>query len=112
MKKLAFSLVILTTVLAAFAADRLTIAPDPAQTDGVVILTTASEKLAFHGVDPVALRANAAQVAVSTNALAVASTYSQSEVTAIATRAAATTTLVNELRASLVELGLIKGNTN
>jgi hypothetical protein len=104
--------IVLCTALAALAVDKLTIAPLPQQTDGVSVTTTAAEKLGFHDATPVVQRANASQVAVSTNALSVNATYSQAEVTAIATRASALTTLVNELRAALVEKGLIKGNTN
>lgn len=103
---------VLITALAALAVDKLTIAPLPQQADGVSVTTTAAQKLGFHDATPVVQRANASQVAVSTNALAVAASYSQAEVTAIATRATALTTLVNELRAALVEKGLIKGNTN
>jgi len=80
--------------------------------EGALFATTATQKVAFHGAAPVVQRAGASQAAVSTNALAVAGTYSQAEVTAIATRAAALTTLVNELRAALVEKGLIRGTTN
>lgn len=103
---------VLITTLAALAVDKLSITPLPSQSDGVSVTTTAAQKLAFHDATPVVQRAAAAQAAVSTNALAVAASYSQAEVTAIATRATALTTLVNELRAALVEKGLIKGGTN
>ena len=108
----AIFIILFIGALAAIASDLLTIRQDPAQSGGVQIQTTASEKLAFHGVAPVVLRANAAQVAVSTNALTVSTNYVQADVTAIATRASALTTLVNELRAALVEKGLILGTTN
>lgn len=105
-----FAAVILVAVtgLAAFA-DKLTIRPDPAQVDGVQIATAADEKIGFHNAAPVVQRASADQVAVSTNALAVAGAYSQAEVTAIAARATALTVLANEIRAALVQKGLIKG---
>jgi len=110
--KIALIVLCAVGVLAAYAADLLTIRQDPGQTGGVLIQTTASEKLGFHGATPVVMRAGADQAAVSTNALAVGASYSQAEVTAIATRATALTALANELRASLVEKGLIKGTTN
>lgn len=100
---------VICTALAALAVDKLTIAPLPQQTDGVSVTTTAAEKLGFHNATPVAQRASAAQAAVSTNALTVSGNYTEAEVTAIATRASALTTLLNEIRAALVEKGLIKG---
>lgn len=70
----------------------------------------ASAPLAFHGATPVAQRAGAAQAAVSSTVIAAASaSYTKAEVDAIITRANALTTLVNELRAALVEKGIIKG---
>ena len=110
--KLALLVILAVGVLATYAADMLTVRQDPAQTGGIQIQTAATEKLGFHGATPVVMRAGADQVAVSTNALAVAASYSQAEVTAIATRATALTTLANELRAALVEKGIIKGTTN
>lgn len=105
-------LLVLTFVLASFAADKLTISPLPQQTDGVQINKTATEKLAFHGATPVVMRAGAAQAVVSTNALTVSGNYTEAEVTALATRASALTVLVNEIRAALVEKGIIKGAAN
>lgn len=80
--------------------------------DGQVIGETAAATVAFHGATAVAQRAGTAgtQAAVATTAFTVGGSYSQSEVTAIATRATALTVLVNELRAALVEKGLIKGS--
>lgn len=80
----------------------------PAQTDGTTIGELATDKAGFHG-EAVVQRAGAAQAAVSTASLTVGGSYSQSEVQALATRCAALTTLVNELRAALVEKGVIKG---
>jgi hypothetical protein len=51
--------------------------------------TSTSQKIGFHGATPVAQRAGAAQ--------------------AVATDAATTMALANELRAALVALGLVKG---
>ena len=106
---LACIVILVCTTLVALAVDKLTVAPLPSQDDGVSVTTTAAEKLGFHNATPVVQRASAAQAVVSTNALSVNATYSQAEVTAIATRASALTTLVNELRAAMVEKGLIKG---
>lgn len=111
-RNIAFCLILFTFAVAAVAADMLTISQNPAQPGGVLIQTTAAEPVGFHGVTPVSMRAGVAQAAVSTNALTAGTNYSQSEVTAVATRAAALTTLVNELRAALVEKGLILGTTN
>lgn len=76
---------------------------------GTVIGVTASRKIGFHGATPSAQRAGAAQAAVSTTTLTVGATYDQTEVTALKTRCADLTTLVNELRAALVAKGIIKG---
>lgn len=116
MKSKFLSLVIILAVglIAAMAADKLTVAANPAQlAGGVVVTTTPTELLAFHGATPVAMRAGAAQVAVSTNAMpTVGTNYSQTDIQAIADRASALTVLANELRATLVEKGLMKGTTN
>lgn len=69
---------------------------------GVKITGTPSEKVSFHGVAPAAQRAGAAQAAVVGTADA---TYSANEQQLINDLVA----LTNELRAALVEKGLIKG---
>ncbi len=66
---------------------------------GVQVCPVATDKLGFHGAAPVAQRTGAAQAAVNN----VGATYSQAEVNAIVA-------LVNELRAALVQKGLIKGS--
>jgi hypothetical protein len=76
---------------------------------GYQVGATAAEKIALHGATPVAQRAGASQAAVTATALTVGATYTQAEVEAVITRLAAATTLVNELRAALVEKGIIKG---
>ena len=76
---------------------------------GITVGRHPAKKLAFHGSAPAVQRPGAAQAAVATDALTAGATYSQAESTALATRCAALTVLVNELRASLVEKGLIKG---
>jgi hypothetical protein len=84
-------------------AEITTISPGTSA-DGVQITTTAAEKLGFHGAIPVAQRAGAAQAAVPTTAATNASPYGYSEA-----QANAIVALVNELRAALVEKGIIKG---
>lgn len=76
---------------------------------GITVSRHPAKKLAFHGSVPAVQRSGAAQAAVATAALSVGATFDQTEVTALATRCAALTALVNELRAALVEKGLIKG---
>lgn len=73
---------------------------------GTKIGTAANQALAFHGVAPVGRRAGAAQAAVGTAAPTNVSPYGF----ATSAQAAALVTLVNELRAALVEKGLIKGS--
>lgn len=95
--------------------------------NGTVVGRTAAKKIAFHGSTPVAQRAASAQAEVTkTTGAAVATTAvtqttpwgfaSQAQGDLITTRLntliadnAALVTLVNELRAALVEKGLIKG---
>jgi hypothetical protein len=75
-------------------------------TDGFLIGNTAAEKVAFHGSTTVAQRSGAAQAAVATTAPTNSSPYGFST----SAQAAAIVTLVNELRAALVEKGIIKGS--
>lgn len=74
-------------------------------TSGNRIGAATSEKLAFHGVTPVVQRAGAAQVAVATTAATNVSPYGFTT----AAQANAIVTLLNEIRAALVEKGLMKG---
>lgn len=62
-------------------------------------------KHGFYGVAPVAKRAGSAQAAVGT----AASTTTTAHGFATGTQADALVALVNEMRAALVALGLIKG---
>lgn len=66
---------------------------------GLNIAPSPAAKLAFHGVAPVARRAGAAQAAV---AVAAGATPTKTEFDKLVA-------LANELRAALVEKGLIKG---
>lgn len=69
---------------------------------GLVISQNATTKCSFHGATPVAQRSGAAQAEVSGTA---GGTYSTNEQTMLNDVVA----LANELRAALVEKGLIKG---
>lgn len=75
-------------------------------TTGTTIGTATAQKLAFHAATPVIQRASAAQAAVVTTATTQTTPYG------FATQAQsdAIVTLVNEIRAALVEKGLIKGS--
>lgn len=63
-------------------------------------------KIAFHGATPTIKRAGAAQAAVATTAPTNISPYGFST----SAQAAALVTLVNEIRATMVEKGLMKGS--
>lgn len=65
-----------------------------------------TDLISFYGVTPIAQRTNASQAAVSTTA----STTTSPAGYATTTQANAIVTLVNECRAALVALGLIKGS--
>ncbi len=67
--------------------------------DGSVFGQSAADQIAFYNATPVKQRAGATQAAVNT----VSATYTQAEVNAIVA-------LVNEMRATLVGLGLMKGS--
>ena len=76
----------------------------PLSPDGMVVGQSATDKIGFYGATPVAQRAGAAQAAVTTTA-ATSTTpfgYSQAQADAIVA-------LVNEMRAALVAVGIIKG---
>jgi hypothetical protein len=72
---------------------------------GTMIATTTGQKFSFHGATPVIQRAGAAQAAVA----GTASTQTTPWGFSTQAQADAIVTLVNELRAALVEKGLIKG---
>lgn len=72
---------------------------------GSKIGTATNEKLAFHNSTPVIQRASASQTAVVTTAATNVAPYGFST----SAQADAIVTLVNELRAAMVEKGLIKG---
>lgn len=72
---------------------------------GTTIGTATAQKLAFHAATPVIQRAGEAQAAVVTTSATQSTPYGF----ATQAQADAIVTLVNELRAALVEKGLIKG---
>jgi uncharacterized protein YkwD len=73
--------------------------------DGIQIGNSTTEKVGFHGATPIVQRSGAAQAAVATTAATSSSPFGFSEA-----QANAIVALVNELRASLVASGLIKGS--
>jgi hypothetical protein len=74
-------------------------------TTGTKIGTATGEKLAFHNSTPVIQRAGAAQAAVATTGATITTPFGYTT----AAQADAIVTLVNEIRATLVEKGLMKG---
>jgi len=75
--------------------------------DGVSFGLDTTEKISFYGVTPVAQRAGSAQAAVTTTAAQTTTPYGYST----STQADAIVTLVNEIRAALVAVGIIKGSS-
>ncbi len=74
--------------------------------DGCTFGASTSEKISFYGLTPVAQRAGSAQAAAATTGATSTSPWGFTT----STQANAVVTLVNELRAALVENGLIKGS--
>lgn len=72
---------------------------------GDTVASSATKKLGFYGATPVVRRAGSAQAAVATTAATNSSPYGFSQA-----QADAIVALVNEMRAALVALGLIKGS--
>ncbi len=72
--------------------------------DGTVMGLSSTEKIGFYGATTVVQPSSASQAAVTTSVTTTATT------TALATDVAALIVLANQLRAELVELGLIKGS--
>lgn len=80
---------------------------DPVGTDASVqIVASTSKKLAFHNATPVVQRSGAAQASVVITSATNVTPYGY----ATQAQADALVTLVNEIRAALVEKGLIKGS--
>ncbi len=72
--------------------------------DGTVLGQSPSDLIAFYNATPVPQRSGASQAAVDTTAPTNATPYGFSQ-----TQAAAILTLLNEIRATLVSAGLMKG---
>lgn len=121
MKKFTLFFALLATAL--FAVDHFDIVDKP---NGTIFGRTTTQKCAFHGATPVAQRSGSAQAAVTdTVGAALATTaatqttpygFSQAQADGLISRVnalivdnAAKTVLINELRASLVEKGIIAG---
>jgi hypothetical protein len=73
--------------------------------DGVVLGKDTTSLVALHGSTPVVQRAGSAQAAVATTGATNSSPYGYTT----AAQADAIVALVNEIRAALVEKGIIKG---
>lgn len=73
--------------------------------DGTTLGQATTDKISFYGVTPIAQRAGAAQAAVGTTAATTSTPWGYGS----STQADAIVSLVNELRAAAVALGLIKG---
>lgn len=96
--------------------------------DGTTLGASTSEKISFYGVTPVAQLSATAQSAVATTAITTVvttaatstspygfATAAQADaivaaVNSLISRGSANTTLVNQIRADLVTVGLIKGS--
>lgn len=74
--------------------------------DGTVLGTTSTDLIGFYGATPIAQRSGSAQSAVSTTAATTTTPWGFST----STQADTLVTLVNELRAAAVAVGLIKGS--
>jgi len=87
-----------------------TLAAEHTHPDGL-LLAESGEKLGFHGTAPTIQRVGAAQAAVTATAIdeAAGAAPTKAEYDAAVARINALTALTNELRAALVEKGIIKG---
>lgn len=77
-----------------------------ARPDGQQFGQSASDKIGFHGATPVAQRSGAAQAAVATTGATNTTPYGYTT----QAQADAIVTLVNEMRATLVAKGIMKGS--
>ena len=72
--------------------------------DGLLVGQATTDKIAFHGSTPAVQRAGATQAAVATTAATNSTPYGYSQA-----QADGIVALLNEMRATLVEKGLMKG---
>lgn len=77
----------------------------PKTEDGYQVGQNATDKVGIHGVTPTVQRAGAAQVAVATTSASNSTPYGYTT----QAQANAIVTLLNEIRAALVEKGIMKG---
>tara|TARA_R100001086_G_scaffold250077_1_gene193285 strand:- start:1989 stop:2261 length:273 start_codon:yes stop_codon:yes gene_type:complete len=77
----------------------------PKTSGGYTLGQSAADLVGVHGATPVAQRASADQAAVAATAATNSTPYGYSEA-----QANAIVTLLNEIRAALVEKGIIKGS--
>lgn len=77
----------------------------PVSPDGFGVGQSATDKIGFYGVTPIVKRVGAAQAAVATTAATSTSPFGFAQA-----QADAIVALVNEMRATLVALGLMKGS--
>ena len=74
--------------------------------DGASLGQSTTDKISFYGATPIAQRTSANQATVTTTAATTTTPWGYST----STQANAIVTLVNELQASLVAIGMIKGS--
>lgn len=75
-------------------------------TEGVALGQSATDKVGVHGATPTVQRSGAAQAAVATTGATNTTPYGYTT----QAQANAIVTLVNEMRAALVEKGIMKGS--
>jgi hypothetical protein len=90
------------------------------ETDGTTLGQSTTDKISFYNVTPIAQRTNANQAALTDSTGGTASTtfaaitagasYAQADMVAVKNALAQVVLSFNELRTSLVNLGLIKGS--
>lgn len=76
----------------------------------ITVGANASAKVGFHGAAPTAQRANANQAAVTYASQTISDPPMQAQVQAINDGLVAAITLLNEIRAAVVEKGVVKGS--
>lgn len=77
----------------------------PLSPDGYLVGQSATDLVGFYGASPVAQRSSASQAAVDTTASTTTSPFGYSQA-----QADGIITLLNEIRAALVAIGIIKGS--
>ena len=109
MMMLAFSVMFLSTFEKAQAlnsTDSTNYVEFAETTGGIKLGQTSTSKVGFHGVEPSAMRASVSQTSVVTTGATSSTPYGFTT----KAQADAIVTLLNEIRAALVEKGIIKGS--